>query len=84
MGISENFETILINWGEEYKKGVLIYFIVLLLKERPMYGFEINKLLLDISKSKIFLQECGIYKILKNLRKKACYRQNIKNRSCLS
>jgi DNA-binding PadR family transcriptional regulator len=56
-------------WGKEYKKGFSGYFILLLLKERSMYGLEINKRLHEISKSKIVFQESAIYQILKNLKK---------------
>lgn len=56
-------------WGKEYKKGFSGYFILLLLKERPMYGLEINNRLREISKSKIVFQESAIYQVLKNLSK---------------
>lgn len=69
MDTSKNVEKMLKNWGKEYKKGFMGYFILLLLKERSMYGFEINKQLLEISQSKIVFQESGIYQILKNLKK---------------
>lgn len=56
-------------WGKEYKKGFSGYFILLLLRERSMYGLEINKRLMEISQSKIVFQESAIYQILKNLKK---------------
>jgi len=69
MEVSKNVQHMLNNWGKEYKKGFMGYFILLLLKERSMYGFELNKKLLEISQSKIIFQESGIYQILKNLKK---------------
>jgi PadR family transcriptional regulator PadR len=57
------------NWGKEYKKGFMGYFILLLLNERSMYGLEISKQLSEISQSKIVFQESGIYQILKTLKR---------------
>ncbi len=62
-----NVEKMLKNWGKEYKKGFIGYFILLFLKERPMYGFEISKQLMTITESGLIFQESGIYQILKNL-----------------
>jgi PadR family transcriptional regulator PadR len=67
--IKKNVSQMLKVWGKEYKKGFSGYFILLLLRERPMYGLEINKRLMEISKSKIVFQESAIYQILKNLNK---------------
>ena len=69
MDLNENVNQMLKIWGKEYKKGFSGYFILLLLKERSMYGLEINKRLLEISRSKIVFQESSIYQILKNLKK---------------
>jgi len=70
MELKKNVSQMLKTWGKEYKKGFSGYFILLLLKERSMYGFEINKRLLEISQSKIVFQESAIYQILKNLKNK--------------
>jgi len=69
MKIPKNVDRMLENWSKEYKKGFLGYFILLFLKERPMYGFEINKQLVEMTHSKIYFQESGIYQILKKLKK---------------
>jgi PadR family transcriptional regulator PadR len=65
----KNVETVLKSWAKEYKKGFISYFILLFLKERPMYGFEISKQLMGITDSGLIFQESGIYQILKNLQK---------------
>ena len=66
-------------WGKEYKKGFSGYFILLLLKERSMYGLEINKRLREISKSKIVFQESAIYQVLKNLKKNSMVSTEMSN-----
>ncbi len=67
MCVTDNVDKMLKNWGKEYKKGFMGYFILLFLKERSMYGFEINKQLVDMTQSKMSFQESGIYQILKTL-----------------
>jgi len=67
--MNESIDHMLKVWGKEYKKGFSGYFILLLLKERSMYGLEINRQLMQISQSKIVFQESAIYQILKNLKK---------------
>ena len=67
--LKKNVSQMLKTWRKEYKKGFSRYFILLLLKERSIYGFEINKRLMEISRSKIVFQESAIYQILKNLKK---------------
>lgn len=69
MDTKKNVGQMLKIWGKEYKKGFSGYFILLLLKERSMYGLEINRRLMEISKPKIVSQESAIYQILKNLNK---------------
>ncbi len=67
MATLNNVDKMLKNWGKEYKKGFMGYFILLFLKERSMYGFEINKQLVEMTQAKMTFQESGIYQILKNL-----------------
>ena len=67
--MKKNVSQILKIWGKEYKKGFSGYFILLLLRERSMYGLEINKRLMEISQSKIVFQESSIYQVLKILKK---------------
>jgi len=62
-------DKILKTWSKEYKKGFFGYFILLFLKERSMYGFEIKKRLNEIFQAKITFQDSAIYQILKKLEK---------------
>ena len=68
MDMKESVGQMLKIWGKEYKKGFGGYFILLLLRERSMYGLEINKRLMEISQSKIVFLESAIYQVLKNLK----------------
>lgn len=64
---AKHVDKMLKTWGKEYKKGFTGYFILLFLKERSMYGFEIAKELTDLTQARMPFQESGIYQILKNL-----------------
>lgn len=77
--MKDQVDQVLKVWGKEYKKGFSGYFILLLLKERPMYGLEINNRLREISKSKIVFQESAIYQVLKNLKKNGMVSTEILN-----
>jgi len=68
--LSKNIKKTLKLWNKEYKKGFFSYIILLLLKARSMYGFEICNQLLEITKKKVSFQESGIYHILKKLNEK--------------
>jgi PadR family transcriptional regulator, regulatory protein PadR len=68
--LKANVEGTLKLWNKEYKKGFFAYIILLMLKKRVMYGFEINNELLEITKGEVSFQESGIYHILKKLNKK--------------
>lgn len=64
----KNIKKTLKLWNKEYKKGFFSYIILLFLKTKPMYGFEISNELSEITNSKIPIQEGGIYNILKKLK----------------
>ncbi len=67
--LPKNVEKMLKIWGKEFKKGFFAYFILLFLKDKDMYGLELNKKLSEITNAMIPFQESGIYQILKNLKK---------------
>lgn len=67
MADTKYIEKLLKTWGKEYKKGFTGYFILLFLKDCSMYGFEINKKLMEISDGRIVFLESGIYQTLKKL-----------------
>jgi len=70
MKLQKNVKRTLKLWNKEYKKGFFSYIILLLLKECPMYGFEIANKILELTNNKVSFQESGIYHILKKLKEK--------------
>jgi len=70
MVYKKNVKATLKLWSKEYKKGFFSYIILLLLKDKPFYGMEINNKLLEITGGKVSFQESGTYHILKKLNEK--------------
>ncbi len=56
--------TLLLKWEESYKKGLLSFWILLLLHERPSYPFEMRSLIEEISQGTITADENSIYRAL--------------------
>ena len=67
---NKNVQKTLKMWNREYKKGLFSYLILLFLKEKSMYGFEISRKLSGIIDPKVSFEESGIYHALKKLKEK--------------
>jgi len=57
-------DDLLLKWEESYKKGLLSFWILLLLPERPSYPFEMKPLIQEISQKTISADENSIYRAL--------------------
>jgi DNA-binding PadR family transcriptional regulator len=55
MGVidEETLHTLLEQWESVYKKGWLTFWLLLLLRERPMYVFEMGEALADVSQGTV-------------------------------
>jgi len=58
---------LLSKWEETYKKGLLSFWILLLLHERPSYPFEMRPLIEEISQGTISADDNSIYRALSRL-----------------
>ena len=70
MKLHKNIEKTLKDWGVEYKKGYTAYFTLLLLKQRPMYGYEIISMMSEWTETKVSFQTSAVYQVLKRLARK--------------
>jgi len=68
--LNSNVEKTLKLWNKEYKRGFFSYIILLMLKDKPMYGFEIYNKFLEITKRNVSFEESAVYHILKKLKEK--------------
>ncbi len=74
----KNVESTIQQWDKEYKKGYTSYIILLLLKGKAMYGYEIKNRLEELAQNDITYRDSGIYQILKNQNKKGFLKAEVK------
>jgi len=60
----ENITELLRAWEETYKKGLLSFWILLLLHERPSYPYEMSTIINSISQETISVDDNSIYRAL--------------------
>jgi PadR family transcriptional regulator PadR len=61
----ETLNTLLDQWESVYKKGLLSFWLLLLLHERPMYVFEMGQALEQVSQNAISADEKSLYRALR-------------------
>ncbi len=61
---NNNIGDLLNKWEETYKKGLLSFWILLLLYERPSYPYEMSTEVAKISQGTIFVDDNSIYRAL--------------------
>jgi DNA-binding PadR family transcriptional regulator len=60
----DEIDRLLLNWEEVYKKGLLTFWLLLLLHERAAYAYEINDAVQEISQGTISADNNSIYRAL--------------------
>ena len=66
--IEKNIKKTMKVWDKEYKKGFTSYLVLLLLKNSPMYGYQLKNELEALTNKVVTYQEGGIYQVLKKLK----------------
>ena len=61
----ETVAALLEQWESTYKKGLLTFWLLLLLHKRPMYAFEMREAVSDTSGGTISADEKSIYRALR-------------------
>ena len=62
-------DELLIQWEQSYKKGLLSFWMLLSLSERPMYAYEMKEHIEDFSQGSISADENSIYRALRRFAK---------------
>jgi PadR family transcriptional regulator len=57
-------EELLKKWEEAYKKGLLSFWLLLLLYERPSYAYELGAAVSEVSQGTVIADEKSIYRAL--------------------
>lgn len=65
--MNNNLENLLAQWEETYKKGLLSFWLLLLLSRRKAYPRESKRLLAELSQDTISADENSIYRALNRL-----------------
>ncbi len=65
--IDETTDTLLVQWEETYKKGLLSFWLMLLLSGRTAYPYEIKDAIQKLSRNSISADENSIYRALNRL-----------------
>ncbi len=60
-----NSDDLLAQWEEAYKKGLLTFWLLLLLHEQPCYAFELSAAVAQVSKGTISADDQSVYRALK-------------------
>ena len=60
-------EFLLAQWEETYKKGLLSFWLLLLLSQRKAYPYEIKNAIIELSQNTISADENSIYRALSRL-----------------
>jgi PadR family transcriptional regulator PadR len=56
---------LLSQWEETYKKGLLTFWMLLCLEQRPSYAYEMKEAIAELSQNTIEVDEKSIYRALK-------------------
>ena len=59
------FEQLLLQWEDSYKKGLLSFWMLLLLHGRTTYAYEMTAMIADMSRGTVVADEKSIYRALK-------------------
>ncbi|MCJ7625720.1 MAG: PadR family transcriptional regulator [Anaerolineaceae bacterium] len=62
-----DLEVLLTQWEQTYKKGLLSFWLLLLLAQRKAYPYEIKEAIAELSQNTISAEENSIYRALNRL-----------------
>jgi PadR family transcriptional regulator PadR len=62
--IKADEEKLLVRWEETYKKGLLTFWLLLFLHERPAYAYEAGNAVAELSQQTITVDENSVYRAL--------------------
>jgi len=60
-----DLDELLARWEESYKKGLLTFWALLLLDERPMYAAEMSELIAGASRGTVVADDNSIYRAMR-------------------
>ncbi|MGA9396958.1 MAG: PadR family transcriptional regulator, partial [Anaerolineaceae bacterium] len=64
---TNTLDTLLAQWEETYKKGLLTFWLLLLLSQRKAYPYEMKSTIMSLSQGSISADENSIYRALNRM-----------------
>lgn len=77
--MSETVETLLQQWENAYKKGLLSFWILLLLHDEWRYAYEMTAVIASLSEDTIVVDEKSIYRALKRFEENRIIRSELRD-----
>ena len=62
---NDQFDSLLLQWEQSYKRGLLTFWILLILHEKEMYAYEMRDAIREMSYGSIVADDNSIYRALK-------------------
>lgn len=73
-----NVDALLSQWEDAYKKGLLSFWILLLLHQEEMYAYEMTAVIADMSQGTVLVDEKSIYRALKRFEDNEIIRSSLR------
>ncbi len=70
---------VLLQWEEVYKRGLVTFWMLLLLSQREMYAYEMRAAIVDISQRTIDMDDNSIYRALRRFSESGLVRSNVRS-----
>jgi PadR family transcriptional regulator len=70
---------ILLQWEEVYKRGLVTFWMLLLLSQREMYAYEMRASIIDVSQQTIDVDDNSIYRALKRFAEAGLVRSDVRS-----
>jgi PadR family transcriptional regulator, regulatory protein PadR len=78
---SDNVEDLLNNWEEVYKKGLMTFWLLLFLNDRPAYAYEASEEIGKLSQNTIKADENSMYRALNRFETLSIVKSELKQSS---
>jgi PadR family transcriptional regulator, regulatory protein PadR len=70
---------VLLQWEEVYKRGLVTFWMLLLLSQREMYAYEMRPAIVEISQQTVDVDDNSIYRALKRFTEAGLVRSDVRS-----
>lgn len=76
---SETPSKVLLQWEEVYKRGLVTFWMLLLLSQREMYAYEMRAAIVEISQQTVDVDDNSIYRALRRFTEAGLVRSDVRS-----